>query len=70
MLGFSCAAYQETGFIGNMKASPFPDKRETANFLMLNSHCFSLFEAQSPRKKSLALTRQFRQTEDVEAPLS
>lgn len=67
---FGVSANQETGFTGDMKASPWPDKRETANFLTLCSGCFSLFEARSPRKKSVSPDWLLGETGDVEETLS
>ena len=64
------SANQETGFTGDMKASPWPDKRETANFLPLSSDRVSPFEAESPRKKSVSPDWLLGQTEDVEGTLS
>lgn len=64
------AANQETSFTGDMKASPWPDKRETANFLTLSPGCFSLFEAKSPRKKSVSPDWLLGQTEGADETLS
>lgn len=37
-----CSANQETGFTGDIKASPWADKRETANFLTFSSASLKL----------------------------